>query len=247
MKTKFWVYYLVKDIIMLFKSKWFWISAVLSICAVIFFALVHHQAKQPQKVIKVYKAVGPAPRKTPQPPADATVTGQTRHDTDPEMDTTDMPLADFSEDASHRTDGFTHTRDDFYDEPNHPDAADAPADDLNTDVAAEAEAAYVAQQVSELRIEISQALQERLDLFDQIFALADFGMEDEEPYALRQQLQKEAGELRKTIFNLCGEYIDYTMDDSPFQPGGEFYDLMEQNYIGISLEEVSLEEVKELP
>ena len=230
---------------MLFKLKWLWISAVLSICAVIFFTLVRHQAKQPQKVI--YKAVEPVPRKTPQSPADATVTRQTRHDTDTEMDTTDTTLADFSEDASHRTDAFTHTHDDFYDESNHPDAADAPADDLNTDAAAEAEAAYAGQQIAELRIKIPQALRERCDLLDMIEELASFSQKEKELYELRQELQQEARDMRKTIFSMTRDYIRYTRDIADFQPGGEFYDLMEQNRIGISIEELTLEEVRGLP
>lgn len=231
---------------MLFKSKRFWISAVFIVCAVVYFALMHHQAKQPQKVITVYEVGKLVSHETLQLPADATVAGETRYDTDTEVNTTEAtPQSDLSEDTSHRVNAFTDTRDESYDTSNQRAAADALADESKIDAAAEAEAVYAAQQVVELYTEISQTLQERRDLFNLIFELAEFG--DGEPYALRQQLQKEAHELRKTIFKLCSEYISYTMDDSPFQPGGEFYDLMKQNRIGISVRKVRLEEVRRLP
>jgi len=221
---------------MFLKSKWVWICGVFSICAAIFLGLVVYQAKQPQEVIKVYKVTKPAQPVTPQSPEESPAPVPTQpapHDAATKMDTfDDTSIADFSEDASDDTDAFTHTADDLFTaEQYHPDT-DA-ALEVDTDAEAEAEAAYVAQQIAELRIKIPQALQERLDLFYLIEELAEFTMEDEEPYALRMQLQEEARELRKTIFLMSNQYNHYTRDYSPFEPSGEFYDLLEQNHMGI--------------
>ena len=226
---------------MLFKSKLFWISVVLISCAVIFFAVTYHRAKQPSEPIKVYKVpedVGP--HKIQRLSGRTTETKQIRQKTAEEVDTTDTKRANLSENTSHHTNAFTDT-DESQGASNQPNADYVSADELKTE--AETEAAYIAQK-AELRTKITQLLQERKDLFDQIYDLADFG--DGEPYALRLQLQKEAHALRRTIFDLCHEYIRYTMDDSPFQFGGEFYDLMKQNRMAITTEWATLEEIKEL-
>lgn len=88
----------------------------------------------------------------------------------------------------------------------------------------------------ELRNRIHQALEERLDLLDLVDELAEFSREDKEIYLLRRQAFEETRELRKAIFTLCNLYIHYTQNDSQFQPGGDFYDLMVQNHIGVSIE-----------
>lgn len=223
---------------MFFKSKLFWVSAVLIIWAVVVLFVIHHQTKQPSEPIKVYKDV--EPYKKQQPSGPTIETKQIRHHTAKEMDTTDTNRANLSENASHDTNAFTGIDDASQGTSNQPKVDSVSADELKT------EAAYIAQKVAELRPQITQVLQERKDMLDMIGDLAEFGMSYEEPYALRQQLQKEAAELRTTIFNLCREYTRYTMDSSPFQYGGEFHDLMEQNHIGISIEYMTLEEIKTL-
>lgn len=221
---------------MFLKSKWVWIATVLSVCTLSFLGQIVYQTNYTPKVIKVYKATVTPQPVTPQSPEESSAPVPTQpapHDAATKMDTfDDTSIADFSEDASDDTDAFTHTADDLFTaEQFHPDT-DA-ALEVDTDAEAEAEAAYVAQQIAELRIKIPQALQERLDLFYLIEELAEFTMEDEEPYALRMQLQEEARELRKTIFLMSNQYIHYTRDYSPFEPSGEFYDLLEQNHMGI--------------
>ena len=140
----------------------------------------------------------------------------------------------FSDSASDDTDVFTHTVNDFFEnEQLSPEVGNVQADDFNTDVEAEAEAAYAAQQIAELGIKISQALQERRDLLDMIEELAPFSRKEAELYELRQQLQQEAHDMRKTIFSMSADYIQYTGDITDFQPGGEFHALMRQNHIGI--------------
>jgi len=197
-----------------------------------FLGQIVYQTNYTPKVIKVYKTTVTPQPVTPQSSGGTSAPLPPSHGA-ADIDTTgDTSIADFSEDASDDTDAFTHTADDLFTaEQYHPDT-DA-ALEVDTDAEAEAEAAYVAQQIAELRIKIPQALQERLDLFYLIEELAEFTMEDEEPYALRMQLQEEARELRKTIFLMSNQYIHYTRDYSPFEPSGEFYDLLEQNHMGI--------------
>lgn len=220
---------------MLFKSKLFWISTALVICVMVFFAVTYYHAKQPSEPIIIYKDVVSEPREKQQFSEGATKTKQTRYDTADEMDTTDTNPTNLSENP------FTDTDD----ESNDPITANGQADDLKIDTEAE-EAAYNARQAAKLRTKISNVLQERIDLYDMINDLADFGVEDTEPFVLRQQLQEEAEELRKNIFKLIDEYASYTMDDTPFQPGGEFSDLMEQNGIALESEELTLEEINNL-
>ena len=86
----------------------------------------------------------------------------------------------------------------------------------------------------ELRKKIHQALQKRLDLLDLVETLSEFSSEDEEIYVVVRQAYEKTRELRKTIFSLRREYTHYSDGDiSPFQPGGEFYDLFAQNHIAV--------------
>jgi len=222
---------------MFLKSKWVWICGVFSICAAIFLGLVVYQAKQPQEVIKVYKVTKPAQPVTPQSPEESPAPVPTQpapHDAATKMDTfDDTSIADFSEDASDDTDAFTHTADDLFTaEQYHPDT-DA-ALEVDTDAEAEAEAAYVAQQIAKIHIEIPRLLQERLDVLDLVEALAPSNGAPPELAPLREEFRQETRDLRTAVFNLSHEYLRYTNQDfSAFQPGGEFYDLMRQNNIGV--------------
>ena len=218
-----------------FKSRWFWICVVFSVCAAVFFGIAIHQAKQPPEVIKVYKVVKSVQRVTPQSSEDSSIAGTISHETE-EMGTfAETAGADFLDDASHHTDEFTHISDDFFvDELPAPEIADAQVDDLNTDSATQAEGALATQKLAELRIEIPQHLQERLDLLDLVEELAEFAREDEEIDLIRRQTFDETVQLRTTIFDLSHEYIRYSDGDlSPFQPGGDFYDLFVQNHMGV--------------
>ncbi len=216
-----------------FKSRW--ICVVFSVCAAIFFGIAIHQAKQPPEVIKVYKVVKSVQRVTPQSSEGSSISGTISHETEEMGTAAETAGADFLDDASHHTDEFTHIFDDFFvDELPSPEIAEAQADDLNTDSATQAEGALAAQQLAELRIEIPQHLQERLDLLDLVEELAEFAREDEEIDLIRRQTFDEAVQLRTTIFDLSHEYIRYSDGDlSPFQPGGDFYDLFVQNHMGV--------------
>ena len=222
---------------MCFKSRWFWISAVFSVCAAIFFGIVVYQLKQPPEVIRVYKVVKPVQRVTPQSSEGTSISGTTSHETGEMGTTAEAAGADFLDDASHQMDEFTHISDDvFVDELPAPEIVEAETDNLNTDSAIQAEEALAAQKVAELRLEIPQLLQERLDLQALLDdkELAEFAREDEEIYLLRRQVSEETVKLRKTIFDLSHEYIRYSDGDlSPFQPGGDFYDLFVQNHMGV--------------
>ena len=218
-----------------FKSRWFWICVVFSVCAAIFFGIVIYQAKQPPEVIKVYKVVKPVQPVIPQSSEESSAPVTTFRDTG-EMATSGGTMSkDLSDDASHHTDEFTHIFDDFFvDEQSAPKVADAQADDSNTDSATQAEGAFAAEKLAELHIEIPRHLQERLDLLDLVDELAEFAQEDEEIDLIRRQTFDEAVQLRTTIFDLSHEYIRYSDGDlSPFQPGGDFYDLFVQNHMGV--------------
>ncbi len=47
---------------MLFRSKWFWSGMLVCVGVLVFLGVIVYQAGQPQKTIKIYKAVTPAPR-----------------------------------------------------------------------------------------------------------------------------------------------------------------------------------------
>ena len=90
---------------------------------------------------------------------------------------------------------------------------------------------------AELRKKIHQALEERLDLLDLVETLSEFSSEDQEIYLLARQTYEKTRELRKTIFSLSHQYTRYSDGDfSPFQPGGELYELFDQNNIGFRVE-----------
>lgn len=222
----------------MFKSKWFWICAVLSVCALIFFGLVVHQANQRQEIIKVYKATMPSQSVTPHTPEESSVPVPTRpapHDAATKMDIfDDTAIVDFSDSALDDTDAFTHTADDFFaDESYHLDSDDAAAPELDTDTAPAAGEPDATQRLAKIRIEIPQALQERLDVLDLVEALAPSNGAAPELAPLREELRQESRDIRTSIFYLISDYFRYTNDISPFKPGGEFYDLMCQNNIGV--------------
>ena len=89
------------------------------------------------------------------------------------------------------------------------------------------------QQLEKLHIEIPQKLQERLDL---LHLIEDFDIlsNDEDVRLIRQQTREKTEELMRTIFDLATYHLLYSKGDiSAFRPGGEFYDLMEQNQMSM--------------
>ena len=95
----------------------------------------------------------------------------------------------------------------------------------------------VAEKVAFLRQEIPRTLNLRLDMFKLVEELAEFGVRDPDMSLLRDQVYEESRTLMRTIFDLCSRYNLLTDDDSAFESGGEFHDLMKQNGIGISIGE----------
>ena len=218
------------------KSKLFWVSAVLVICVMVFFAVRYYHAKQPSEPIRIYKHVKSEPRNKQQLSDGTTKTKKNHYNTAEEIVMTETNPTNLSESTIIDTHG----------DANNMITDPGQADGLKLDTETDEEADYNARQAAKLRTKISNVLQERIDLYDRINELADFGVEDTEPFALRQLLQEEAEELRKNIFKLIDEYASYTMDDTPFQSGGEFSDLMEQNGIALESEELTLEEIENL-
>ena len=223
---------------MFLKSKWFWICSIITLCAAIFIGIVVHRANQPQEVIKVYKAVELPQYRTPQvPPLESTNAGA---DTEAPVETrVETRREDFSQDIETDT----------------PEAFTAPADalpaaDINTaevsDPNAEADAeaaaladalASVAGRLEEVRVELPRALEDRIEvlqLSDELVSYVSSHGITPELSALADKLNRERDELREKISGLCNEYLMYTLlDGSPFEPGGEYYELMERNGIGI--------------
>lgn len=221
---------------MFFKSKWFWICAVFAICGLIFLGFVIYQANQPPEVIVVYEVALPTTDATPKFPKKNSApvpTPQTHEarETDAFIEIVD----DTSHYSEHRSDEFPYISDDYFaDEQPPSDVTGAQVDVLNENAAKQAVATLAAEKLAELRIKIPIALQERLDLLDLVEEYAEFSRENEEIYLLRREAFEKSKELRKTIFSLRREYSRYSDGDiSPFQPGGEFYDLFAKNHIGV--------------
>ena len=216
---------------MLFKSKIFWICAVFTVCAAIFFSVVLHRTNQPKEPIKVYKYVKPAPHKTSQSSVDDAVSVQVADETATKVDTTDKTVVDFSNSKTDttNTDTLTDTSDYLLTDKPNLMGVGASTSNLETDAAALAETEYIAQQIEELQIKIPQALQTRIQLMHQIAELSESHVSDEGPSPLIVQLYDETYELVKIISAMSSEYITIAKDDSVFRPGGEFYDLLEQN------------------
>ena len=224
---------------MFLKSKRFWICSIFTVCTAIFFGVVAHRANQPQEVIKVYKVVEFPQHRTPQEPATLLRTDSAGTETDTPVD---MGSGDFSQDtATEIADAFTQTADEL------PPAGVDPAQVSNPNTEAqaldaEAEAlaaalALAAERLVELRIEIPRALESRREVLDLIDELVSYVISHGITPELSQigdELNKERDELQDTIFEWCGDYIVYSGGDiSSFQPGGEFYELMRQNGMGI--------------
>ena len=93
-----------------------------------------------------------------------------------------------------------------------------------------------AEKVAFLRQEIPRTLNLRLDMLKLFEELAEFNAGDPNLFLLRGQVHEESRTLMRTIFDLCHRYDRLTNDNSAFESGGEFYDLMKQNGIGISRE-----------
>ncbi len=94
-----------------------------------------------------------------------------------------------------------------------------------------------AEKVAFLRQEIPRTLNLRLDMFKLVEELAEFGVRDPDLSLLRDQVYEESRTLMRTIFDLCSRYTLLTNDNSAFESGGEFHDLMKQNGISISIGE----------
>ena len=93
-----------------------------------------------------------------------------------------------------------------------------------------------AEKIAFLRQEIPRTLNLRLDMFKLVEELAEFYAKDPDISLLRDQVHEESRTLMRTIFDLCHRYTRLTNDDSAFESGGEFHDLMKQNGISISSE-----------
>ena len=91
-----------------------------------------------------------------------------------------------------------------------------------------------AEKIAYLCQEIPRTLNLRLDMFKLKEELAEFQAKDPDLSLLRGQVYEESYQLMRTIFDLCHRYSQLTNDDSAFESGGEFYDLMKQNHISIS-------------
>lgn len=232
---------------MLFKSKLFWISVILVFWAVAFIAVKYYYDKQYSEPIVIYNSIKSEPRKKQH--LSEVATRKTHYNSEEktatpnpveEMDATDTEATNLSENT------FTTTHDEF----NHRNTAigqtESSESEAKTDTTTETSSTYNAQHVADLRTRISNVLQERIDLNGLIYELIDFGPQHEEPFALRQELQKEAKELETTILDLINEYASYTRDHSPFETGGEFADLLKQNGIVIETATLTLEEAENL-
>ncbi len=211
----------------LLKSKRFWICSILIFCAVIFLGVVVHRANQPQAVIMVYKAVEFQPRRTPKAPAPPLRADSASAEADTPVD---GGHSDFSQDTE------TETTDRYTQHELPPTNVDTPTGPhLASDpTAVPEEEADWPERLAEIRVEIPQLLLERLDLLELVDELAPSNGGPPELWRLRDDIFEETLKLRRTIFDLGTDYITYSHGDfSPFQPGGEFYDLLELNHMGI--------------
>ena len=91
-----------------------------------------------------------------------------------------------------------------------------------------------AENITFLRQEIPRTLNLRLDMLKLVAELAEFRARDPNLSLLTDQVHEESRTLMRTIFGLCSRYNLLTNDDSAFESGGEFHDLMKQNGISIS-------------
>ena len=91
-----------------------------------------------------------------------------------------------------------------------------------------------AEKVAFLSQEIPRTLNLRLDMFKLVEELAEFYAKDPDISLLRDQVYEESGKLLWTISDLGSRYNLLTNDDSAFESGGEFHDLMKRNHISIS-------------
>ena len=224
---------------MFLKSKWFWLCTIFTICASIFIGVVVHRANQPQEVIKVYKAVELPQHHISQEPVPFLRVDSAGAKTDTPVNT---GSGDFSQDTETEiTDAFTQTADEL--PPAGVDAAQVSNPDTEVDAEAEALAAALAlaaEKLPELRIEIPRALERRYEVLrlseELVSYVSSYGITPELS-ELAAELNKERDELREKIYGWCHEYLMYTfLDGSPFEPGGEFYELMEFNGMGIEVD-----------
>ena len=212
------------------KSKFFWICTIFTVCAAIFLGVVVHRANQPLPVIKVYKAVELPQRRTPEVPAEPLMSDSASAETAP----VDWRRRDFSQFPE------TDTTDTFTQDALPPaDVDPTTVSHLNTEVDAVADAetdavaSFAAERLAEIRIQLPQLLQDRLDLLDRVEELAPSNGAPPELSPVRDKLDEESVQLRRTIFELGNDYLTYSEGDfSPFQPGGEFYELLRLNHMG---------------
>lgn len=215
---------------MFLKSKWFWISTVLASCTVIFVGIVLHRTSHPQEVIKIYKYVEPAPRKKAKSLTDAAVTRQTRRNTLIETDAANTNLTDLPKGASHYTNSGTDTPEDLPTELNQLIMADTVD-----------EAAYHAEKAKQIYQELHTNFDTYLEALKENDRLSKIKVDVEkdehaaEFISLRIQVAAEMDRLKRTVIEKMLSYISHAQDASPFLPGGEFYDLFQNNDIYITV------------
>ena len=227
---------------MFLKSKWFWLCSIITLCAAIFIGIVVHRANQPQEMIKVYKAVEIPQHRTPQETVPLLRVDSASTETGTPVNT---GSGDFSQDTeTNTTEAFTAPADALPAADVNTTQVSHPTTDAEVDAEADALAVAIAlgaERLPELRIEIPRALEARLEVLklneELVSYVNSYGITPEIS-ELAAELNTERDELQKKIYGWCHEYILYTgSDGSSFEPGGEFFELMRQNGMGIVMVE----------
>lgn len=217
------------------KSKRFWYFAVLGLCTFASVVLVIRSTTAPQEVVTVYKVVEPESLDSHKSRVvtEPSVIEETRHASPVEIDSGVDTWNDFfsGHEVAHTTEAITSVPDAPFaeEEPSVNAAADAPDTGVDPNAAPAAGEPDAAQQLAAIRRDLPPLLRERLHLFDLIEELAPSNGAPLELVPFREELREETRELRRAIFSRVGDYFRYSNDMSPFEPGGEFYDLLLEN------------------
>ena len=103
------------------------------------------------------------------------------------------------------------------------------------------EAAYHAEKAKQTYQELHTSFDTYLEVLKENDRLLEIKVDVEkdehaaEIISMRIQLAAERDRLKRTVIEKMLSYISQAQDASPFQPGGEFYDLFQNNEIYITV------------
>lgn len=216
----------------MFKSKLFWVGALLCSVAILFSILIHN-ANQPQETITIYKTV------TPEPRVKSEASDKPTAQINDEVDKTELVSTSIDSDIPTDAEDFASEEPQFSDAETQTDESILSAD-IEAESAAEPEEkrfygltiAEIEERIPVLEAEIRTNLTKAVELYAELRSTDGMASKSPEIAAWRDKTWKEVKRLFHAVSH-TGKIMSYTSylkvtgGDNPLLPGGWISELME--------------------